>query len=167
MSIVYWLRHKLTGELQPLLMQIEDRSVLPLGTLSVTPPPHCVPAQFELAREFEPELHCRIAELQRQTPTPPGRHVSFRIAELQRQTPTPPGRQVSAVIVGRPVSPAIVPAKTVVDPDLNIGLGLGLTATTPGLPPIKLVRQKRSRNLLLSASPLVPTVDPSVLNFTR
>jgi len=71
-SILYWMRHQVTGELLPLFVQIEDMSVLPLESLSVAPPAHCVPANLKLATEFQPELHCRIAELLRQTSTSQG-----------------------------------------------------------------------------------------------
>jgi len=124
--------------LQPLVVHIEDMSVLPLSTLSRAPPAHCVPAHYELAPEFQAELHCHIAAL---------------------QTPMSPGT---------PVPPAIVPVvMDVVDPDLKVGLGLTPKATGLGLiTPPQLVRQ-RSRISPTSSSPLVPKrilrVNPSQL----
>jgi len=61
-----------TGELLPFFVQIDDMSVLPLHTLSSAPPAHCVPANLTMAMEFQPELHCRIAELRLPPATPHG-----------------------------------------------------------------------------------------------
>jgi len=63
------MRHNETGELLPLFVKVDDLSVLPLCTMSKTPPAHCVPANLTMANEFQPELHCRIAELGRSPAT--------------------------------------------------------------------------------------------------
>jgi len=68
-SILYWMRHTESWALVPFFVLVDDLSVLPLCTLSLAPPAHCVPANLTMAMEFQPELHCRIAELPREPAT--------------------------------------------------------------------------------------------------
>jgi len=91
------MRHKETGELLPLFVQVEDLSVLPLGTISSAPPAHCVPADLVMTMEFQPELHCRIAELDR----------ALEVVER------------------------LMPAQSLTDPDLKLGLGFTAGGLTP------------------------------------
>jgi len=128
-SILYWMRHNETGELLPLFMPVEDMSVLPLCTISAAPPAHCVPANLTMAMEFQPELHCRIADALRLLPATSHGGPAAEMFALDDHA------------------------------DLDLKVGSGLTVQTPGdltfLSHPKLVH-KRSPTTPVSSSPLAP-----------
>jgi len=126
-SVLYWMRHNETKELLPLFMKVDDMSVLPLCTMSSAPPAHCVPANLTMAMEFQPELHCRIAELRQ---SPAESHAGPAVSDLMT-------------------------AMDVTDSDLKVGLGL--TVQTPSdLVTQSVLVYQRSSSTPLSSSPLAP-----------
>ena len=115
------MRHNETGELLPLFVKVDDLSVLPLCTMSMAPPAHCVPANLSMATEFQPELHCRIAEL----------------------------RRSPATSYGGPAVSDLITAMDVAESDLKIGLGL--TVQTPGDKTLRLVSQRSPNSPISSS----------------
>jgi len=91
-------------ELLPFFVHIDDRSVLPLQTLSSGPPAHLVPADLTPAMDFQPELHCHI-----------GSPESSPVRSHDRQA-------------------TYAPAARLRDPDVGVGLtALTLTVDYPDL----------------------------------
>lgn len=55
--MLYWTRHVKTGALLPVFVPVPVGSIVPMNTCARIPPEGCVQSGYELAKEFESELH--------------------------------------------------------------------------------------------------------------
>jgi len=72
--VLYWTRHVKTGALLPVFVPVPVGSIVPMNTCARIPPEGCVQSGYELAKEFESELHVQPYSTEPYSPpwTPPG-----------------------------------------------------------------------------------------------